>query len=63
VRRVTRHRPPVVSQPSAVARFQVSDLRLRSVAWPPLEGYARTPFGAGIGACLEAVNASLRTPA
>jgi UDP-glucose 4-epimerase len=63
VRRVTRHRPPVVSQPSAVARFQVSDLRLRSMAWPPLDGYARTPFCAGIAACLEAVNASLRAPA
>lgn len=60
VRRVTRHRPPVVSQPSDVARFQVPDLRMRSVAWPHLDGYVRTPFGAGIGACVEAVNATMR---
>lgn len=62
VRRVTRHRPPVVTQQSPVARFHAQDLRMRSVAWPPLDGYARTTFGAGIGACLEAVNASLRCP-
>jgi UDP-glucose 4-epimerase len=62
VRRVTRRRPPVVTQPSPVARFQVHDLRLRSTAWPALDGRALTPLGAGIGACLEAVNASLRCP-
>lgn len=62
VRRVTRHRPPVVSQQSPVARFQRRDLRMRSVAWPHLDGYALTPFGAGIGACLEAVTDRLRRP-
>jgi UDP-glucose 4-epimerase len=62
VRRVTRSRPPVVTQQSAVARFHRPDLRMRSVAWPHLDGYALTPFGAGIGACLAAVNASLRCP-
>jgi UDP-glucose 4-epimerase len=62
VRRVTRHRPPVVTQPSPVARFHVHDLRLRSTAWPDLSGHALTTFGAGIGACLEAVNVSLRCP-
>jgi UDP-glucose 4-epimerase len=62
VRRVTRHRPPVVTQPSSVASLHRPDLRMRSVAWPHLDGYALTSFGAGIGACLEAVNASLRCP-
>lgn len=62
VRRVTRRRPPVVTQPSPVARFQVHDLRLRSTAWPDLAGRVLTPLGAGIGACLEAVNVSLRCP-
>jgi UDP-glucose 4-epimerase len=62
VRRVTRHRPPIVTGQSPVARFQTPDLRMRSVAWPPLDGYALTPFGAGIGACLAAVTDSLRCP-
>jgi UDP-glucose 4-epimerase len=62
VRRVTRHRPPVVSGQSPIARFQRSDLRMRSIAWPPLDGYVLTPFGAGIGACLAAVTDSLRCP-
>lgn len=62
VRRVTRRRPPVTTQRSPVAQFQVRDLRMRSIAWPDLDEYAITPFGAGIGACLEAVNDSLRCP-
>lgn len=62
IRRVTRRRPPVVTQPSPNARFQVRDLRVRSVSWPDLDGQVRTTFGAGIGAYVEAVNASLRCP-
>jgi UDP-glucose 4-epimerase len=62
VRRVTRHRPPIVTQKSAVSRMHVTDLRLRSTAWPHLDQYASTSLGAGIGACLEAVKASLRCP-
>lgn len=62
IRRVTRRRPPVVTQPSPNARYQVHDLRVRSVSWPDLDGEVRTTFGAGIGACLAAVNASLRCP-
>jgi UDP-glucose 4-epimerase len=60
VRRVSRHRPPVVTQPSPIERFHKRDLRMRSIAWPDLDGYAVTPLGAGIGACLADVNASLR---
>jgi UDP-glucose 4-epimerase len=63
VRRVTRRRPPVVTQPSEMARFQARDLRMRSVAWPDLAGYELTTFGAGIGACLEDVHAAFRTGA
>lgn len=62
VRRVTRHRPPVVTQQSPLARFHVTDLRMRSIAWPSLDGFALTPLGPGIGACLEAVKASVRAP-
>lgn len=62
VRRVTRHRPPIVTRPSAVTRLHVTDLRLRSTAWPDLDQYRSTSLGAGIGACLEAVKASLRVP-
>jgi UDP-glucose 4-epimerase len=62
VRRVTRHRPPVVTQQSPFAHFHVPDLRMRSTAWPHLDGYAMTPLGPGIGACLQAVKTSVRTP-
>ena len=62
VRRVTRQRPPVVTQESPISRFHVTDLRMRSVAWPKLDGYAITPLGSGIGACLQAVNAAARMP-
>jgi UDP-glucose 4-epimerase len=62
VRRVSRHRPPTISSPSRVARFQIRDLRMKSVAWPSLDGYVRTTFGAGVGACLEAVKQHLRRP-
>jgi UDP-glucose 4-epimerase len=62
VRRVTRHRPPIVTRRSEVSRVHVTDLRVRSTAWPDLDQYRSTSLGAGIGACLEAVKASLRVP-
>lgn len=51
--RITRRRPPVVLGTSAHARFQVHDLRLRSVAWPSTSSLARTPMLAGIAATLS----------
>jgi UDP-glucose 4-epimerase len=62
IRRITRRRPPIVTVPSATSRFQVSDLRFRSVARPDLAPYIRTGFGAGIAACLEAVARQSRLP-
>ncbi len=53
--RITRRRPPVVLGTSASARFQVRDLRLRSVAWPRTSSLARTPLVAGIAATLGSV--------
>jgi UDP-glucose 4-epimerase len=53
--RITRRRPPVVLGTSANARFQVRDLRLRSVAWPHTEALARTPMIAGIAATLASL--------
>ncbi|MEA2484358.1 MAG: UDP-glucose 4-epimerase [Thermoleophilaceae bacterium] len=50
--RITRRRPPVVLGTSANARFQVRDLRLRSVAWPHTSSLARTPMVSGIAATL-----------
>jgi UDP-glucose 4-epimerase len=50
--RITRRKPPVVLGTSATARFQVRDLRLRSVAWPRTSSLARTPMVAGIAATL-----------
>lgn len=60
LRRVTRHRPPVVLGTSPSARFQAADLRLRSVAWPPTVQHVRTPMSAGIAATLTSLGARLR---
>lgn len=54
--RITRRRPPVVLGTSANARFQVHDLRLRSVAWPHTAPLARTPMIAGIAATLASLH-------
>ena len=58
--RITRRRPPVVLGSSPNARFQVRDLRMRSVAWPPTAGLARTPLMAGIAATMASVGDQLR---
>ncbi len=57
--RVTRRRPPVVLGVSPSSRYQVRDVRLRSVAWPWTSALARTPMVSGIAATL----ASLRRTA
>lgn len=59
IRRVTRRRPPIVLGASPSARFQVRDLRLRSVRWTDLGALAATPLPAGIASTLESVAASL----
>jgi UDP-glucose 4-epimerase len=61
LRRLSRRRPPVVMGTSATARFQVRDLRLRSLAWPPTSGLAQTPLAAGMAATLASVAAHGRT--
>lgn len=55
LRRVSRRRPPIVLGTSAQALFQVRDLRLRSVVWPPLSAFARTPLVAGMAATMAAL--------
>ena len=59
LRRLNRRRPPVVLGSSEQARFQVRDLRLRSVVWPPLSTHARTPLIAGMAATMQSIQASL----
>ena len=58
--RITRRRPPVVLGTSANARFQVRDLRLRSVAWPPTTGLVGTPLMAGMAATMADVNRQIQ---
>lgn len=62
MRRLTRRRPPIITRPLPVSRYQATDLRMRSVVWPPLQAHARTSFGVGMAACMAAVEASLRCP-
>ena len=59
LRRLNRRRPPVVLGSSEQSRLQVRDLRLRSVAWPPMSAHARTPMIAGIAATMQSIQASL----
>lgn len=59
IRRVTRRRPPIVLGASPSARFQVRDLRLRSVRWTDIDALAATPLPAGIASTLGSVAAGL----
>ena len=56
--RVTRRRPPVVLGVSPRSRYQVRDIRLRSVAWPRTRALARTPMVSGIAATLASLQRS-----
>ena len=56
--RVTRRRPPVVLGVSPRSRYQVRDIRLRSVAWPRTRALARTPMVSGIAATLASLRRS-----
>lgn len=52
-RRVFKRSPQVVLGTSATARYQASDLRVRSVVWPELDHRAMTALPAGIAATAE----------
>jgi UDP-glucose 4-epimerase len=49
-RRLFKRKPKVVLGSSPNAKYQVRDLRLRSVVWPELDRRALTPLGVGITA-------------
>lgn len=61
LRRVTKRRPQVVLGASPMARFQVRDLRFRSVVWPGLRQHVTTTLPAGIAATLQSVGSDMRT--
>ncbi|MEP6981067.1 MAG: hypothetical protein ABJA16_09930, partial [Nakamurella sp.] len=50
MRRLFKRAPRVVLGSSPFAKFQVRDLRLRSVVWPELDRRSLTPLGVGIRA-------------
>jgi UDP-glucose 4-epimerase len=58
--RVTKRRPQIVLGASPNARYQVRDLRFRSVVWPDLDTGPRTSLAAGIRATLESLGQDLR---
>jgi UDP-glucose 4-epimerase len=62
LRRITRRRPLVVLGQSPSSRFQVRDLRFRSVVWTHLDPFASTPLPVGIAATLQDVAWRLRAP-
>ncbi len=52
-RRVFKRAPRVVLGSSPLAKYQVRDLRLRSVVWPELDRRSMTPLGVGIRATAD----------
>jgi UDP-glucose 4-epimerase len=60
LRRVTKRRPQVVLGASPNARYQVRDLRFRSVVWPEIDVCVRTTLAAGVSATLESLGQELR---
>jgi UDP-glucose 4-epimerase len=59
-RRLFRGPPPLVIGDSPNRRYQVKDLRTRSVVWPELNRLARTTVPTGIGATVADLSARLR---
>lgn len=60
-RRQFRRLPPVVLGDSPNRRFQVRDLRMRSLVWPELDRFARTTLPSGISATVADLSARLRS--
>ena len=60
-RRLFRRRPPLVLGDSPNRRFQVRDLRMRSLVWPELNRFARTTLPTGISATVADLSARLRS--
>ncbi|MBV9592168.1 MAG: NAD-dependent epimerase/dehydratase family protein [Actinobacteria bacterium] len=59
-KRVVKSRPRVVFAASPNSRFQVRDLRLRSVVWPDLDRGTRTPLAAGIRHTIDGILRALQ---
>lgn len=60
-RRLFRRRAPLVLGDSPSRRFQVKDLRMRSLVWPELNQFARTTLPTGINATVADLSARLRS--
>jgi UDP-glucose 4-epimerase len=60
-RRLFRRRPPTVLGDSPARRFQVKDLRMRSLVWPELNRFSRTTLPTGIGATVADLSIRLRS--
>lgn len=58
--RLTRRRPIIVLGTSSMARFQVRDLRFRSVVLTELDALVSTPLPEGISATLSSIGRDLR---
>jgi UDP-glucose 4-epimerase len=62
LRRITKHRPRVVLGSSPLARFQVRDLRFRSVVWPDLDRLVTTSLPAGMAATMSSAEFDRQQP-
>lgn len=62
LRRITKHRPRVVLGASPAARFQVRDLRFRSVVWTDLDGLVTTSLPTGVAATMRSAMGEYAAP-
>ena len=58
--RVSRRRPPVVLGDSPSRKFQVRDLRLRSMVWTDLDRLVTTTLPVGIDATIKDIGSRVR---
>jgi UDP-glucose 4-epimerase len=60
LRQVGKRNPKVIHGTSTVARFQVRDLRFRSIVWPELDRRTLTPLAVGISATVSDLTSRLQ---
>lgn len=61
MRRIVKHRPPVVLAASPQRRVQARDLRFRSAVWPDLDRRALVPLAQGVASTVEDIGMRWRT--
>lgn len=62
LRSITRRRPRITLGTSSLSKFQIKDLRFRSVVWTDLDSLVTTGLPSGVFATLEGLGTAQRLP-